>query len=76
MNLAELDPRDEWWADLCAEVAQAAPSRLDSLAVARAPDADQDAPLTPAATASVENSIGKSGSRTYEGGGAISEDRA
>jgi hypothetical protein len=27
MNLAELDPRDEWWADLCAEVAQAAPAR-------------------------------------------------
>ena len=76
MNVAEQNPRDEWWADLCAEIAQAAPSRLDSLAATRAPDADQDAPLTPAAPASVENSIGNSGSRTYEGGGSISEDRA
>jgi hypothetical protein len=74
MNLAERNHRDKLWADLCAEVAQAAPSRLDSLAAARAPDADQEAPLTPSATASVENSIGKSGSGTYGAGGSTSED--
>jgi hypothetical protein len=33
MNLAELYPRDHWWADLCADVAQAGPARLASLPI-------------------------------------------
>jgi hypothetical protein len=31
MNLAEVDPRDQWWTDLCAEVAQAGSARLAAL---------------------------------------------
>jgi hypothetical protein len=76
MNLAEWDPRDQLWEELCAEVAQTAPSRLDSLAVARAPATEQDAPLTPSATTGVEESTGDSGSGTYEPVGSTSADRA
>jgi hypothetical protein len=75
MNLAELDPRDQWWADLCAEVAQAAPAHLDSL-VAPAPAADQDAPQTLSAPAAAADSTGNYGSETYEDGGSTSEDRS
>jgi hypothetical protein len=33
MNLSERDPRDQWWTDLCADVAQAGPARLASLPI-------------------------------------------
>ena len=75
MNLAELDPRDEWWADLCAEVAQAAPAHLDSL-VAPTPDAAQEAPQTPSAPAGAADSTGNDGSETYAACGSPSEDRS
>jgi hypothetical protein len=75
MNLAELDPRDEWWADLCAEVAQAAPAHLDSL-VAPAPDAAQAAPQVASAPDGVEDSTRDYGSGTCEADGSTSEDRS
>jgi len=75
MNLAELDPRDQWWTDLCAEVAQAAPAHLDSL-VAPAPDADQASPQTASAPSGAEDSTGDYGSGTYETGGSTAEDRS
>jgi hypothetical protein len=73
MNLAELDPRDRWWADLCAEVAQAAPAHLDSL-VAPAPAAAQDAPQAASAPDGAADSTDSYGSGTYEAGGSTSED--
>jgi hypothetical protein len=75
MNLAELDPRDEWWTNLCAEVAQAAPAHLDSL-VAPAPDADQDAPQTPSAPSGAADSTGDYGSETCAADGSPAEDRS
>jgi hypothetical protein len=61
MNLAELDPRNQWWTDLCAEVAQAGSDRLASLStvspeqdVGSAPaepdDAAPEPPISPCDT--------------------------
>jgi hypothetical protein len=75
MNLADLDPRDEWWADLCTEVAQAAPAHLDSL-FTPAPDAEPDAPPMPSVTTGIQDSIRNSGPRTYQAGGSTPEDPA
>jgi hypothetical protein len=61
LNVAERDPRDQWWADLCADVAQAAPSRLDSLAAPPpALGTEQDGYPTSSEVAGVEDSTGNS----------------
>jgi hypothetical protein len=75
MNLAELDPRDQWWADLCAEVAQSAPAHLESLA-APASEAEQEAPPAPSVPVDTEDSTGDYGSGISEADGSTSEDRS